>query len=258
MNKTTKSPSDPVPLPKDGELVADAADTDMAGYGGYRCFGDAPLTTINISGTGNIEIREDSMLDDVGPLLLNDYLNTLFSGEQVPSSEHLARYTSAKARISEIVDMPDRLIDRMINLVYDNKGKLPVDARTQFFPELTDTEIFAMERVVLEGYAEEMGNTTSNLNFFGGMGLYMAMTRDELEALVPVQELNGKPAYIRLLDVPNPFRTECYLDHASANVPGQWNIWLWDWQRWLRARFSGRYQQRHNKLPKLVTDDMMK
>jgi hypothetical protein len=83
------------------------------------------------------------------------------------------------------------------------------------------------------------------------------MTRDELEK-VPVHEIGGKPAYIRLVDVSNPFRTECYYDHISANVPGQFCIWTWDWQRWLSTRFSGQYQPRHSTLgATVITDEMI-
>ncbi len=84
------------------------------------------------------------------------------------------------------------------------------------------------------------------------------MDRVELENLVPVHELSGKPAFVRLVDVPNPFRTECYHDHLCANVPGQQCIWVWDWHRWLEARFSGTYQPRHKAAKEEITNDMLK
>ena len=83
------------------------------------------------------------------------------------------------------------------------------------------------------------------------------MTRDELEDFVPVHDMSGKPAFIRLVDVPNPFRTECYYDHTCANVPGQWCIWVWDWRRWLSVRFSGSYQPRFRASVPVITDDMI-
>lgn len=83
------------------------------------------------------------------------------------------------------------------------------------------------------------------------------MTRDELEGIVPVHKIGGKPAFIELADVPNPFRTQCYHDHLCANSPGKWRIWVWNWKNLINARFSDDYKLRHSPGAVLITDAMI-
>ncbi len=62
--------------------------------------------------------------------------------------EYLTRYDAAKQAISQIVDMPDHLLDLFIVLVTQNNGALSSKKRQQHFAMLTDDEVEKMEAVV--------------------------------------------------------------------------------------------------------------
>ncbi len=59
----------------------------------------------------------------------------------------LQRYDRTRAALREIVDMPDRKLDLLIRFLWQNGGKLSSKKRAKFFPELTDEEVAAMEKV---------------------------------------------------------------------------------------------------------------
>ena len=54
-------------------------------------------------------------------------------------------YDELKSDIQNIVDMPDKKIDRMILFLHQNKGKLASRKRNHY-KELSDTEIIKMEQ----------------------------------------------------------------------------------------------------------------
>jgi hypothetical protein len=58
--------------------------------------------------------------------------------------EFLVKYDEAKKTIQDIVDMPDRDINRLIKLLHQNRGTLAARKR-KLFEKLTDDEISKME-----------------------------------------------------------------------------------------------------------------
>ena len=73
--------------------------------------------------------------------------------ELVGELDFLASYDRIKQGLQEIVDMPDRKLDLFIRVCLQNKGCLAKGKRT-LFPELTDAEVAAMEKVVQEQMAD--------------------------------------------------------------------------------------------------------
>ena len=63
----------------------------------------------------------------------------------------LQHYIDAKKALQQIVDMPDRMIDNMLNFLKQNKGKLAKRRREDFI-KLTDDEIAAMEEAYRQVY----------------------------------------------------------------------------------------------------------
>ena len=66
----------------------------------------------------------------------------------------IAAYDEAKKRLKEIVDMPDRLIDLFIRFVLQNHGRLSKSKREKFFKDLSEEEVEAMEREVVDAFGE--------------------------------------------------------------------------------------------------------
>jgi hypothetical protein len=73
----------------------------------------------------------------------------------------LANYDKAKKAIQEIVDMPDRKIDRFIRFCLQNNGRLSERKRADLFDYLSDEEITRMEQAVQMAY----GSKTANAGF---------------------------------------------------------------------------------------------
>lgn len=68
----------------------------------------------------------------------------------------IANYDKTRKAIQEIVDMPDRQIDRFIRYCLHNKGRLSVRKRSSHFDFLSDGEVSRMEQAVMTAY----GSTT--------------------------------------------------------------------------------------------------
>ena len=58
---------------------------------------------------------------------------------------YLQKYDHMKLFISQYIDMPDRLVDLLIQFLNQNKGTLSQRARNKEFEKLTDTEVQALE-----------------------------------------------------------------------------------------------------------------
>jgi hypothetical protein len=63
----------------------------------------------------------------------------------------ILRFDEAKKAIQYIVDMPDKKIALMLTFLHQNKGVLPKRRRDDF-AELTDEEIFRMQKAYREVY----------------------------------------------------------------------------------------------------------
>ena len=62
--------------------------------------------------------------------------------------DYIANYDRAKKALQEIVDMPDKKIDLLIQCIVQNKGKLSVDKRKSHFYMLTNEECEAIEKAI--------------------------------------------------------------------------------------------------------------
>jgi hypothetical protein len=58
---------------------------------------------------------------------------------------YLQKYDHMRLFITQYIDMPDRLVDLLIQFLNQNKGKLSQRARSKEFEKLTDTEVQALE-----------------------------------------------------------------------------------------------------------------
>ena len=58
-------------------------------------------------------------------------------------------YDEMKSNIQNIVDMPDKKVDRMISFLHQNKGKL-ASRKRNFYKELSDNEIEKMEQAYIQ------------------------------------------------------------------------------------------------------------
>lgn len=72
--------------------------------------------------------------------------------ELVEELAFIENYDQTKRNIQSIIDMPDRLIDLLIQLCLQNNGHLSTRKRQAHFDFLTDTELTAIELAVKNGY----------------------------------------------------------------------------------------------------------
>lgn len=63
----------------------------------------------------------------------------------MPSEEEIKRYERFREQVRDIVDMPDRMLNQMLNFIHAGNGNLPKDARMKF-DLITDEEIERMEK----------------------------------------------------------------------------------------------------------------
>lgn len=81
------------------------------------------------------------------------------------------------------------------------------------------------------------------------------MTIEELEEMVPVIENR----YVRLIDIPNPWRSEFVADSKGSTCPivrGQGDCsYAWDWSRWLSFRSKSDYKARYFDTYRLISDE---
>ena len=72
-------------------------------------------------------------------------------------TQFLARYDQFRARIENLVDMPDRTVDLLFRFLHQNGGRLPRRAREQEFAALSEQEVATAER----DYGEIFGQAAS-------------------------------------------------------------------------------------------------
>ena len=65
----------------------------------------------------------------------------------------LKRYDELKDDLQNLIDMPDRKLNEVIVFLHQNKGIFP-NRRKKQFPEITDAEFEAMQKVYSEIFAE--------------------------------------------------------------------------------------------------------
>ena len=86
----------------------------------------------------------------------------------------------------------------------------------------------------------------------------IVMTKDELIEKVKVYRYMDMP-YIRIIDIPNPYRSEFVSDSYGSTCPlipeeGECH-YSWDWEKWLRIRFRESYKLRFPKQYKYISDE---
>lgn len=74
------------------------------------------------------------------------------------------------------------------------------------------------------------------------------MEKEELEKLVPIIEQEDMDV-VRLIDIPNPYRTEFYIDSSGSTHPllqGEGIChYSCDWYKWLSIRFNKKIKYSH-------------
>ncbi len=65
----------------------------------------------------------------------------------------LRRRDEARTRISEVVDMPERMMQNLISVILDNKGKLAKKRRGKDFAALTEDEVARIEAICEDCFA---------------------------------------------------------------------------------------------------------
>jgi len=73
------------------------------------------------------------------------FIQETITSELVHELDLLASYDRARAAIQQIVDMPDRKLDTLINCLQDNHGRLSKAKRDGLFEFLTDDEVARIE-----------------------------------------------------------------------------------------------------------------
>lgn len=70
------------------------------------------------------------------------------------------------------------------------------------------------------------------------------MTRAELIAVVPIHDYKGRPFFVRLSEVPEPWRTQFWNALAGSAAPafeGEGRLaYAWDWKDWVSDRWFAR------------------
>ena len=69
-------------------------------------------------------------------------------------TQFLAQYDQFRARIENIVDMPDRTVDLLFRFLHQNGGRLSERAREQEFAALTEVEVATAERAYRETFGQ--------------------------------------------------------------------------------------------------------
>jgi Fic family protein len=64
--------------------------------------------------------------------------------------EYMKLFLHSKEEIRKVVDIPDRKLNNLINIIISNKGKLSQNRRRSQFSELTDEEIQKIEKIITD------------------------------------------------------------------------------------------------------------
>jgi len=68
--------------------------------------------------------------------------------------DYLRKHDEAIRRMTDFVDMPDRLAQNLVLFIRQNSGNLPKRRRHKEFEALTDKEVASLERIVVEAFDE--------------------------------------------------------------------------------------------------------
>jgi len=77
--------------------------------------------------------------------------------------DYLRRHDEAMAKITEMIDMPDRLAQNLILFIRQNNGTLSKRKREKDFSALTDEEVYALEGIVQDVFDGFNANATTHI-----------------------------------------------------------------------------------------------
>ncbi len=80
------------------------------------------------------------------------FIEKTIETELVEELSFLASYDRTKGAMQQVVDLPDRDLDRFMRLCLQTHGRLSKAKRESAFGSLSDDEIARLERCVAEGF----------------------------------------------------------------------------------------------------------
>ena len=114
-----------------------------------------PLIDYALDEEGHMHVRSNTAIwyrtMDMTPQseALYHFIRETIEKELPDELAFLSGYDDAKKALSEIVDMPDRLIDLFIRFVLQNHGRLSAKKQERYFKALTDDEVAKMQEGVV-------------------------------------------------------------------------------------------------------------
>ncbi len=143
-------------FPVSAVMLKNSADYDAS----LEAFSRPLLQFINyrLDNMGQMTIEEDTaywyqyMDMTVQAEALYEFITKTIDEELTSELDFLASYDKTKKAIQDIIDMPDRLIDKFIQLCLQTGGNLSARKRSAHFDFLTDSELAEAEQAVKEGY----------------------------------------------------------------------------------------------------------
>lgn len=87
------------------------------------------------------------------------FIQETITSELVHELDLLASYDRSRAAIQQIVDMPDRKLDALINCIRDNHGRLSKAKRDGLFDFLTDDEVARIEAALSEATSNDASSS---------------------------------------------------------------------------------------------------
>lgn len=174
------------------------------------------------------------------------------------------KYKLFRELIRNIVDMPERMLDKMRNAIYSGDGKMPRGKRAEF-EKITDDEIARIENCYWHLYGEqEIEKVSYMLNLENSLkedkeemidpyamhdiseSTVLPMTPTDLRCVLSLQlqhdDVHGLDYYdLNLL--PKHVQKRYWRDNMPCNVPSvdtaAHAVWASDYERWRNSVYSG-------------------
>jgi len=118
-----------------------------------------PLVEWRPTEDANVEVRNDTAFlyryFDATPQaeFLYDRVRKTVIEDLPEEARYLERYDAFRARVGEIVDMPERTVDLLFRMLRQNEGRLSKQARDKEFAGLSAAEVARIERAFGEAFA---------------------------------------------------------------------------------------------------------
>jgi len=121
----------------------------------------ALLTNYTLDAEGKLTVHEPSLsyYQYIDYTKTTEYLfaciKTTIETDFKNELNYIASYDKTKIAIQNIIDMPDKEIDRIIKFIMQNNGKLSQTKRQHYFIKLTEEEIIAIQNAIREFMLKE-------------------------------------------------------------------------------------------------------